>query len=292
MIAKHVLDTPSTATRSVRDLARYLTAPARDEIQKAWHVYTWLAQFVSYDVEALQSGRYPDVSPEGVLHHRKTVCAGYANLFQALTRAADLESEVVSGYAKSCGFLEDNALDGPANHAWNAVKINGKWELVDSTWGAGYVDEKHQFVCSLREFFFMTPANELIYSHFPEESRWQLLNPPIRKSRFASTVSLPAAFFNYKLRLGSHSQATIRVKNETHIVIFAPEDVQLLLKFENAGTEVSSAHVEIRHEQPQCRHLHVRPPHPGEYHLLLFVKRPSDVTPYYHFALDYAIHAI
>ena len=70
-----------------------------------------------------------------VLKNRFAVCSGYANLYQALGEKMGLKSAVVIGYAKGLGYLVGNASD--ANHAWNAVRINNSWYLIDATWGAG-----------------------------------------------------------------------------------------------------------------------------------------------------------
>ena len=40
--------------------------------------------------------RYPDVTAEGTLANRTSVCAGYANLFKALCDAAGVKAVYVS----------------------------------------------------------------------------------------------------------------------------------------------------------------------------------------------------
>lgn len=52
----------------------------------------------------------------------KGICSNYAFFFNCLCKEAGLESKEVSGYA-------DGGL-----HAWNAVKVNGRWKYVDPTW--------------------------------------------------------------------------------------------------------------------------------------------------------------
>jgi hypothetical protein len=61
-------------------------------------------------------------TPYGVLINKVGVCASYSSSFKLLADAAGLESIVVTGY-----------LDGDLPHAWNKVKIDGNWQIVDST---------------------------------------------------------------------------------------------------------------------------------------------------------------
>ena len=58
----------------------------------------------------------------GALLNGKCVCAGYAAAFTLLAQEAGLESIVVTGY-----------LDGSLAHAWNKVKIDDEWQIVDVT---------------------------------------------------------------------------------------------------------------------------------------------------------------
>ncbi len=52
------------------------------------------------------------------------VCASYANSFNYLARKVGLESIVVTGNINGLADL---------GHAWNAVKLNGKWKYFDTT---------------------------------------------------------------------------------------------------------------------------------------------------------------
>ena len=50
------------------------------------------------------------------------VCSSYAGAFKLLAQQAGLECIVVTGN-----------LDGELPHAWNKIKIDGEWRIVDST---------------------------------------------------------------------------------------------------------------------------------------------------------------
>jgi len=62
---------------------------------------------------------------------------------------------MVSGYSKGYGF--DDHEDAPIeiDHAWNAVEIDQHWYLVESTWGAGFVNDEKLFERKLNPYYFL-----------------------------------------------------------------------------------------------------------------------------------------
>lgn len=72
----------------------------------------------------------------GVLINGKAVCEGYSKAILMLLRMAGLEAKSVVGY----GIDGTNKIP----HAWNMVKINGVFTLLDSTWDDPVPDNKSQ----------------------------------------------------------------------------------------------------------------------------------------------------
>jgi hypothetical protein len=179
---RHALQAPPEAEQSIASLAKYLVQPARSERDKARLVYRWLTDRVAYDADSYFSGKLGDVSAEAVLRSRKSVCAGYADLFEKLATQAGLNAVTVDGYAKGYGFQPgEDVADG--NHAWNAVRLDGTWHLLDATWGAGHLDGK-DYVKQFSNFYFLTPPAQLVFTHLPEDPKWQLLAPPVPRAEF------------------------------------------------------------------------------------------------------------
>jgi hypothetical protein len=168
---------------SLSELAGLLSRYAVTEAEKARVIYAWIAHHITYDVASYQSRNYGDVTPQGVLRSRSTVCAGYANLYQALAQEMGLEASVIEGYGRGNGYLVLGS--STLNHAWNAVRIDRAWYVLDVTWGAGTVSED-RFQPEFNPYYFATPPEQMIYSHFPAQSPWQLLpvpyENPIRRS--------------------------------------------------------------------------------------------------------------
>lgn len=60
----------------------------------------------------------------GILVKGKGVCQAYAEATQLLLNLCDIESEIIVGTGTQTG----------ENHAWNLVKLGGKWYQLDATW--------------------------------------------------------------------------------------------------------------------------------------------------------------
>lgn len=184
----HALKATAEVEKSLDTLAKYLVAPARTDRDKARLIFRWITDRIVYDVEAFFAGKGNADSAETVLAQRKALCGGYANLFDALARRAGLESEKIHGYAKGIGFVPGQDIKRHA-HAWNAVKIDGKWQHLDSTWGAGDLNGK-QYRKRFKDFYFLTPPALLARSHLPENVKWQLLDRPVSRDDFARAPSV------------------------------------------------------------------------------------------------------
>ena len=102
-----------------------------EEIELAINQY--LCDTITYDEDALANAEennflHVDESfndsftAYGALMNGKCVCSGYAAAFKLLAESAGLESIVVTGI-----------LDGGLAHAWNKVKLDGDWQIVDAT---------------------------------------------------------------------------------------------------------------------------------------------------------------
>ena len=189
-IDAHALSAPVDEERSISSLASYLTAPAKDDEEKARAIYRWMTDRIDYDVDSFF--RNDGTGPGATLFSRKGLCSGYARLFEALARAAGLEVVTVKGQAKGYGF----STGGPMlAHEWNAVRIRESWRLVDSTWGAGYVRDG-RFVRSFSERYFLASPDELVFSHFPDSSSWQLQMHKLSYREFEQLPLPGPAFFN------------------------------------------------------------------------------------------------
>jgi transglutaminase-like putative cysteine protease len=187
----HALKAPADAEKTLDGLAEYLVKPAKSDRVKARLIYRWVTDRISYDADSFFKNQFGDNSAEGVLSSRKGVCEGYSQLFNALAQRAGLQTERVTGIAKG---IETADAIGAQGHAWNAVKLDGQWRLIDATWGAGYVSGK-KYVKSYDDYYLFVTPERLIFTHLPEDSKWQLLDPAVSREEFESGPFANRNFF-------------------------------------------------------------------------------------------------
>ena len=179
----------------VEDLASKINHDFSKEEEKARAIYSWIALNVKYDVKSYFSStanrpiayRYRTEAEKiekqnqikldlinKTLKSKLAVCQGYALLFEHLANLSGLESAFITGNAKS-NALDIGKLPTQSLHAWNAVKVNGQWKLVDVTWGAGVVNpQKRIFVPKFNAGYFFTEPEVFVLNHFPDEKKWIL----------------------------------------------------------------------------------------------------------------------
>jgi hypothetical protein len=232
-IDRHALSAPASSEVSVQSLAAYLIEPAKNDREKARAIFRWITDNIDYNVEVFFKGGTGPTNSEDVLKSRKSVCYGYSDIFLSLAREAGMQAVRISGYGKGYGYQPGENFMGPANHAWNGVMINGSWYLIDSTWGAGYVGRDRKYVRRFDDHFFMTPPSQFIYDHFPDDTRWQLLDRPVSKPEYENLVYLEPDFFRLDLK-PFQKNGTISADNQINISIFAPQDVLMMAKLEYA----------------------------------------------------------
>jgi hypothetical protein len=173
----------------IATLARALTRDAASDSARTAVLYEWVARNVAYDVTGFLAGRLTDGPPEAVYRRRAAVCGGYVMLFERLAREIGLTVEPILGYAKGFNYRYGISTRQP-NHAWLAVRVDGRWRLVDPTWGSGFV-RASKFEPHFTWDYFLVNADELVLSHFPEDRRWQLLPRPLRRAEFERMPAVP-----------------------------------------------------------------------------------------------------
>lgn len=174
-------------------LAARINADFSTEFSRARAIYTWIALNISYDTEKYLRNN-PLVYTEGqeeqinnqiikeVLLKRMAICDGYSRLFKRLATLVGLESEIITGWGKTDPSEIGVPFSG-TNHAWNSVKFDGEWHLIDVTWGSGsYNESTKKFEKEFTSFYFKTPPHLFFLRHYPENGMW--LKEKINKERF------------------------------------------------------------------------------------------------------------
>lgn len=104
----------------------------------------------AHNIEGAFSGQY-----------NKVVCEGYAKAFQLLLNAAGIENIYIVGNGKVGTSWQ--------GHAWNQVKIENEWYLVDLTWNDGTVISRKYFNLDQKAF----SINHVAYNQDSHQvARW------------------------------------------------------------------------------------------------------------------------
>lgn len=145
---------------------------------------------------------------------KKTVCHGYAILFEYLCKALRIETEVITGTLRG-DPSEIGLSTTTVNHAWNVVKINGKWKLVDTTLAAGFISEKTGlFKFDFNDGYFFIEPEIVFLNHYPLDKKWLLLVNKT-KSDFAVQPFYHGAYFKYGYRIKGIPFGIISAKSES-----------------------------------------------------------------------------
>lgn len=217
-----VRELPASEEVSPQSVGRYLSSRIADRYELAKAVHDYVADRVAYDVPSYRAHRYPPQDADTVFRTRLSVCAGYSALFEAIATAAGLEVKTIVGRAR--GVVVDGMGEG---HAWNVVRLDNQWRLIDTTWDAGYVDAT-SFHKRYSAMYFLTPPEAFISRHWPDEPRWQLLSPARTEGEYLRMPLLRPDFFAHGLTLLEPSRGEFDVRGPFELRIDNPRGRSLM----------------------------------------------------------------
>lgn len=195
----------------------------------------WISENIAYDIKSFID-EDPKASELGyVIKNKKAVCGGYAKLLKYFCDAFNIECEVVEGFGR--GTRKDvvfNPSPVKPNHAWNAVKINGIWKLIDPTWISGYVDDTDEnnmiYRKKFNEVYYFTSPDRFVLNHFPKQTQFQYLESPIKAKQFRNWPLLTTQFIYGEIKRVWPDSSYLKVKIGDTIVfrLETPESIRYL----------------------------------------------------------------
>lgn len=114
------------------------------DVERYRYIHDYLCDTCDYNYDALQSniltpeekeaahnayGALVELAYGSGARRGDVVCEGYADAFLLLCQRVDLPCVFISGESSQSGYFT-----GYANHAWNAILLDGGWYAVDTTW--------------------------------------------------------------------------------------------------------------------------------------------------------------
>jgi len=269
-------------TTKSKEIVASLSKLTKNDIEKAWVIFYWIGHNIEYDTKSYFSGKSVSSLTMDVLRTGKSVCSGYAHLFQEFCDLIGLQCFLVSGTAKGLSF-DTNKTE--SNHAWNLVKIDAVSYLMDSTWGAGHLRE-NEFIFEFNPFYFMVNPEHLIYTHFPEKSENQLLAKSRTMEKFINSVALEHFYFDYGIKNLNITEKKLVVLDEVTLFCEDENNLVYLATVKKNGTELEG-YTWIERAKNKVKII-AQFPCKGNFELLVFAKR-LDSQKTYHKLFSYDI---
>jgi len=140
------------------------------DYEKELALHDYIVNYSRYDIENLDRNTVPrdSYTAYGLLANKTAVCSGYAEVMYRLLNKAGIETHIVTGKSRN------------QNHAWNLVKIAGKYYHLDSTFDDPVTQDKSN---TLSYNYFNLSDNEIANDH-----SWN-------KSHYPAATSTEANYF-------------------------------------------------------------------------------------------------
>ncbi|XP_062586279.1 kyphoscoliosis peptidase-like [Saccostrea cucullata] len=288
-IDDYALKTPRSATVSVAKLATHLSEGATSDLEKIRAFYRWITENIRYDTRPDFHDRDIDTSGAAVLRMRSSVCIGYANLFSDLCRECRIPVKIISGYSKSFNYDPEMSFstDKTPEHAWNAVYLNGDWQFVECTWGAGSRDDRGNFVKNFSDFHFLTEPKHFIVTHFPymdsdmsKSQTWQLLPKPLTLEVFNKRLKGFTGMYRWKIKPLSHPDGVTNFSNKIELTMGYPKSSYFFVMArlsKKLSARDFDQHALVENMGGNKVRIRVAPPERGTYILKLFGRNDPKV---------------
>ena len=186
---------------NIAKLTANVTKDMDSEEDKVLAIHEWITHQIKWKNSKTHETHYK--TARKVLLKRKGAASAYVILFDEMCKFAKIECEIVKGNVTPEFSVNYNPKAYEiSNHSWNAVKINGKWFVVDVTFDAGCMQKKKYpvkkfieknilipYPGGVKRFYFIKKKSKFIHkpsrdyflknqemleTHFPLMPMWQL----------------------------------------------------------------------------------------------------------------------
>ena len=179
---------PDQKYTSLEELHNNIVKPYYSDSEKVYAFAKFITDKISYGERAR--------TPLNCINSGEGVCQDYSELFEELCKISGIENNFVTGMGLTgtddIGFYD-------SNHAWNVVKLDGEYIIFDLTWASGY-GSGDSFRREFKPEYFNPKPEDFIRDHFPDNSKWQLLEKPISKKEFINSPQYDKEFKNLSLK--------------------------------------------------------------------------------------------
>ncbi|KAK3092807.1 hypothetical protein FSP39_007450 [Pinctada imbricata] len=202
--------------RPLYETVEYLTMPYEEDLDKMRAIYSWLV-IISAQLDKLKFPMKNTVkgSTFCYLKKLKNRMMNHAEVMCHLCSLISIPCVVVHGFQKGANFkIEESVAQLDNFGVWNAVLLENQWYLLNVFWAS----ERSSFGSKVKDmyvdsFFFLTPPDKLLFTHYPAKDRWQIVEEPISLEEFESRAFLKERFFEMEMEVLSHPYNQILVEH-------------------------------------------------------------------------------
>jgi hypothetical protein len=147
--------------RKVTNVLKEIIVPGMTNHEKVKAIHDWIVLNLSYDTSLQKYTAY-----DGLVTG-STVCQGYSLLAYRMLEQVGIDNRIVEGTA------------GDQLHAWNLVKLDGKWYHMDTTWDDPTPDRKGKVSHS----YYLLSDNEMARDHvWTAKGKYPAASAPYREA--------------------------------------------------------------------------------------------------------------
>ena len=212
---------------SIASVAAHIASLEPNGFRRVKALHDWVVTRLEYDVASTRPGQRKPQDAETVFRTRRGVCEGYARLMVAFGALTKDPIVFVPGEVR-----EESGAIAPKGHAWNAAFIEGAWYVIDPTWDDP-VDESERSTSYRTEYLFIPPSIA-VWSHLPDDPRWQLLGRPLSRGDFLRQPFSRPGIAVHGLTMRSPDRVAVDAREVLPVQVDNPRRRWLILSYKDA----------------------------------------------------------
>lgn len=173
---------------SIHDLTLKLISPAKNDREKIRAIFQFVVRFLTYDHRTSGDRRRINQNIYDIIERKKGICWDYAQLISHMAGIAGLSCYTVAGFSKD--IENSRPINPQPDHAWNLIKLEKAYYLLDATWESNTINNPDRFKSTYQTDYFLTEPLLFIKGHFPAIPAFQLLSCPLTFQEFSSEISM------------------------------------------------------------------------------------------------------
>ncbi|CAF0723951.1 unnamed protein product [Didymodactylos carnosus] len=229
---------------SIDNLCRLFYKTGTNSLERVWLLYQWIIN------NSDESENIP-------------------NLFFLCCQKMNIQCKIVSGYIRS---LDENKNSDPTHHKWNSVFIEECWHLLDIVTEMFYEDSQN--------FYFLPSPDHLIFSHYPNEAKWQLLKTPLTYEQYLSLPRISASYFLLDMHLISPIEGILNSNESiTQVILSSPlsHTLQVFCCLQHDSDKYPDRHTFVNYDLDTHQfQFFVSPPMIGNYEFVIFARDSNE----------------